>query len=927
MKKFLIALQKKIGKEKVSNRLIDRLALSSDAGFYRLIPQIIVRPNCEQDILILFQLANEYKVAVVFRAAGTSLSGQSISDSVLIDISRSFRDIQIKEQAQKVQVGVGIIGEQVNQHLRPFFKKIGPDPASIQAAMMGGILSNNSSGMCCGVKDNAYHTLDSMRAILPNGFVFDSNSIEDEKILANQFPHIHNGLLSIRSRILSNPKLLKKIRHKYKIKNTMGYSINAFVDYQKPLQILSHLLIGSEGTLGFISTATLKTIPSYPYKITALLFFENIFLSSQAVPQLLDAASVELMDRNSLRSIESSLQKNSKQLGQTVSQLSNTATALLVEYQFLNSAIRQSHAQAIHQKLHSLCSQVFISEDIQEQALYWSLRKGLYPSVGSLRPVGSTALIEDVAVEVKYLANFVLDLQEIFLKYNYNEAILFGHAKDGNLHFVITPSFDNEAEILRYQNLMAEVVDLVLYKYQGSLKGEHGTGRNMAPFVEEEWGEELYLIMKELKTLLDPHNICNPGVILNDDSHVHLKNLKQLPPVDSTIDLCIECGFCEHNCPSRNVTLTPRQRISIWRYLQNDFPFSKEDRKQLLQDYPYQSLDTCATDGVCALACPVNIDTGVYVKKIRAQQHKEFANFFSKQVVSWLRLITFFLRLFLKALTKLSLKDSIKTLTLFLRKFFVLPVFFPTLSPPDSKAKTKQIDNPDFIYFSTCIARTMGGYSNEKDLSHLLLHLSKKAGYQIRIPKTIAHYCCGMPFSSKGYNQAYQKASQATWKLLQQESQNGKIPVLVDTSSCTYTLLQEQEKHEDYSSIQIIDVSEFAANYLLPRFKIRHKQNSVALHITCAARKINAENFYHQIAQACAKQSSFPLQESCCGMAGDRGMFYPELIASAQADHKVEQHGHQGYYSLGKTCEAGLSHVSGHEYLSLLHLLEKTIEK
>jgi D-lactate dehydrogenase len=165
---------------------------------------------------------------------------------------------------------------------------------------------------------------------------------------------------------------------------------------------------------------------------------------------------------------------------------------------------------------------------------------------------------------------------------------------------------------------MDDVAQLVAVEFGGSLKAEHGTGRNMAPFVELEWGSDAYQLMWQLKRLLDPNGILNPDVVLSEDPQIHLKHLKPLPAADEIVDKCIECGFCEPVCPSKGLTLSPRQRIVIWRDIQAK-KRAGVDTTELEAAYQYQGIDTCAATGLCAQRCPVGINTGELVKKLRGR--------------------------------------------------------------------------------------------------------------------------------------------------------------------------------------------------------------------------------------------------------------------------------------------------------------------
>jgi D-lactate dehydrogenase len=193
---------------------------------------------------------------------------------------------------------------------------------------------------------------------------------------------------------------------------------------------------------------------------------------------------------------------------------------------------------------YNLCEPAAFTSDPVLTGKYWAMRSGIFPAVGGTREIGTTCLIEDIAFPIEHLAQATLDLQQLFIEHNYPDAVIYGHALEGNYHFILNQRFDSPQAIAQYDSMMRAVVDLVVDKYHGSLKAEHGTGRNMAPFVRREWGDAAYELMKEVKQLFDPENIMNPGVIFNEDEHSYIEHIKPLPEVHQMIDRCIECGFC-----------------------------------------------------------------------------------------------------------------------------------------------------------------------------------------------------------------------------------------------------------------------------------------------------------------------------------------------------------------------------------------------
>ncbi len=927
---------------RIKCRLIDIAASASDAGFYYLRPKAVVQPNTEEEIIALFHFSQKHNIPLTFRAAGTSLSGQSISDGILVDLSKSWAKIKIENNGEQVRVQPGITGAIVNAHLIKYSKKIGPDPASINSAMMGGILSNNASGMCCGVSKNSYHTTKYIRFILPNGKMYNTEIKEDYDRFKNECGEIYAQINLLKQKINTQPELQKKIREKYKTKNTVGYSVNAFIDYEEPLDILAHVLIGAEGTLGFISEAVLNTVPDYPAKSTALLYFNNMYDACLAITPLIasGAEAIELMDRASLRSVE-----HMPGLPQIIKSLPGEAAALLVEFQansFAEVEEKQNSFLEAATELKLLAAPEF-TRDALQQALLWKVRKGMFPAVGAVRARGTTVILEDIAFPVAKLGDAILDLQLLFKKYAYDNAIIFGHAREGNIHFVVTQAFDNPKEVERYDNFIREVVNLVVKKYDGALKAEHGTGRNMAPFVETEWGTEIYSVMKSLKEVVDPHHLLNPGVIINADKQAHIQNLKDLPEVEEEVDKCMECGFCEHRCPSRNITLTPRQRIVIRRELKIlEKAGRKEDHKQLLKEFQYDGMDTCAVDGLCAEACPVDINTGTLIKRLRRENHNQTSNKIAMLAARNFKTIAASVKFGLKTgntINSIFGKNAMRNLTGGIRKIVpAMPLWSNQLkASPNISTVIKNTaavnSTASVVYFPACISQVMGGsVTGGKSVMETFLKVSAKAGIEVMIPKEVLGSCCGQPFSSKGFNEAFAFMANKTIAKLWQCTQEGKLPVVLDITACTHTLhdcrpvlTAENQKHFD--GLKIIDSINYIADYILPKTKVLAKKDSIALHPVCSLYKMGLTAKFVEIAKQLAVAVDVPMHAGCCGMAGDRGFLFPELTVSATLPeaNDLKDKNFDGYYSTSKTCEIAMSDAVGKNYQSILYLVDQCI--
>lgn len=922
---------------RIKSRYIDLISYASDAGFYHLVPQAVVQPIGEKEIVALFRFSQQHRIPLVFRTGGTSLSGQSITDGILVDLSQYWNKIQIEENGQAVRVQPGITGAMVNTYLKKHARKIGPDPSSINSAMMGGILSNNSSGMCCGVALNSYHTTRYIKFILPDGNTFSTEHKNDYARFEMECAPLFVSLADFRDRIAADQALHDRIRQKYQTKNTVGYALNAFIDYHHPLDIMAHLLIGAEGTLAFIAEAVMDTVPDYAYKSTALLYFPTIYAACQAIVPLTNAGAlmVELMDRASLRAVE-----DMDGMPAIVKTLPETAAALLIEFQEETQAALDARVNGFMASTTSLdmSEPPVFTTNPAEQAFFWKVRKGLFPAVGAVRASGTTVILEDIAFPVAKLGDAILDLQKLFVQYNYLNAIIFGHAKDGNIHFVVTQSFNTPDEVTRYELFMQDVVALVVNKYDGTLKAEHGTGRNMAPFVETEWGGDAYEIMKKVKEAADPHNLLNPGVIINPDARAHLKHLKELPTVEEEVDRCIECGYCEHKCPSRDITTTPRRRIVIRRALkQLQKNGDKANYKVLLDQYQYDVLETCAVDGLCATACPVDINTGDLVKRLRRENHSATANKFALQVAKHFKTVEWAARTAIQVGTGINQVFGAKAMTNLTKGIRSIipsvPLWSTQLSPAPKLniLQPRQSADASIVYFPACISRMLGTYEGKsKNLMETFLSVCDKAGISVVVPDNLSGTCCSQIFSSKGYKDAYQHTANHIIDKLWNDTRQGTLPVVIDVSSCAYTLhhvrptLTDANKQK-FDQLQILDAVDFLHDFVLPKVTAVNKKKSIALHPVCSLEKMKTGHKFVRVAQFFAEEVIVPKNAGCCGMAGDRGFLFPELTASATRPESMEVkcNEHDGYYSSTKTCEIAMSAAVKKNYESVLYLVDE----
>lgn len=924
VKTFVERLAAILPKDRVLTDRFSRTIFGADASPYQLLPEAVVIVDNEAEVADLCKVASNTGTAITFRAAGTSLSGQAVTDSVLVKLSATgWRKFEQRDGGHAVCVGPGLVGGHVNARLAASNRKIGPDPASLATAMMGGIAANNSSGMCCGTAFNTYQTLRSLRVVLADGSTLDTGSDESRAAFTQSHSSLLTELSKLAAEVRSDPGLVSMIKHKYAIKNTIGYQLNAFVDFDDPYDILAHLMVGSEGTLGFISELTLDTVEDPPNKSAALVFYADMDAACSAATALKTSpvSAVEFMDYPSLLSV-----KGRPGVPAEIDQLPVGTSALLVDVRGATVAALEANVSSVMSVLgeYRPTYPVRFASDRTTYEKHWNVRKGLLPAVGGERPAGTTVIVEDVAVPLDKLALAATDLRRLFDRLGYSTAVIFGHALDGNLHIVFPQGFDSEAEVARYAELVDTMAALVIERYQGSLKAEHGTGRAMAPFVELEWGATAYALMKRIKSTFDPHGVLNPNVIISQDAEIHLKHMKQLPPTDPLIDKCIECGFCEPVCPSRALTTTPRQRIVATRALSaeqhTDPAFSKS--------YRYSAIDTCAGDGLCAGRCPVGIDTGAMMRQKREERHGRLGRRSAAVIENHIGAASSVARLALG--TACGTRDIIgdtamRGISEGLRSVTGgrTPRWTKFMPRAGAKPHNSQAgdERPRVVLFTSCVSSVMGparAAPDERPLWSCMESLLSKAGYDPVILTAADSACCGMPFKSKGFPAQAQSSMETLEATLLKASRGGIDPVICDTSPCTQQMLSSLK-----GSITVIDVVEALATLVVPRVEIARKASSVALHITCSSRKMGHASMLQHLAAACADRVTVPQEIECCGFAGDKGFNVPELNASAlrtlrsqlPADCSVG-------YSSSRTCEIGLSTHSDRHYQSIAYLLD-----
>jgi D-lactate dehydrogenase len=907
----------------VSTLAFDRVIAAVDASHYLQTPRAIVTPTSVEEVAALFAYASDSGEPLTFRSGGTSLSGQASTGSILVDTRKFFRTISIEADGLIARLGPGATVRQVNARLMRHGRKLGPDPASEIACTIGGVVANNSSGMACGIEQNTYRTLRSAIVVLPSGTVVDTS--QPDSVLQAAEPKLWAAMNSLRAEVLADPALAAEIVRQHGIKNTMGYGLNSLVDHETPTQILAHLIIGSEGTLGFVAEATFNTVPLLKNAATTLLVFDTLRAATDALVDIIATgpATVELMDAASLRA--ALIDPESRDALPTFDIVDHCA--LLVEYQALDvgELVELSvDAEELFSRL-PLTTVPVLSRDAKIRASLWHIRKGLYATVAGARPSGTTALLEDIAVPVARLSETCAGLTRLFEIHGYGDAVIFGHAKDGNVHFLINEDFENEVNVARYRAFTEDMVDLVLGA-GGTLKAEHGTGRIMAPFVERQYGPVLYRIMLDIKHAFDPAGILNPDTILTDDVDLHLRNLKSTPTVEIEVDRCVECGYCEPVCPSKDLTTTPRQRIVVQRAIaEADLRGDTALAQELRAAQEYEVVETCAVDGMCQTACPVLINTGDLVRRLRSETVgavNSAAWNAAGKVWGTVTSVASLVLTVAAAVPGAAVTVPNRAARAILGADAV-PLWSNDLPAGGDKRLTGTTGVVEAVYFQACVGTMFGPAEGGEGVAVAFQSLAEKAGIGLIRPDSIGSLCCGTPWKSKGILNGYHSMIERTAKALWKASDHGRLPVVCDNSSCSEGLVLALEKA--HPSLRVIDAVDFAAEQILPRLDVDATLGSVVVHPTCSSSRAGSNPNLLTLAAAVAGDVTVPQDWGCCAFAGDRGMLHPELTASATAleSAEVDAHKFDAYVSCNRTCEIGMTRATGHPYQHILEVLDR----
>jgi len=607
--------------------ILHRVAFSTDASIYRIVPECIVVPRSVEDIVAVVQVAATEGIPIAPRGAGSGLAGESLCAGIVLDMTHMTR-IDVHDHGETVTCEPGAVLDDVNAALAPLGRKIGPDPSSGNRATIGGSVANNATGAHSLIYGHLDEHVQSMEIVTSDAQVMT---------VTDQMPRESSRLSRLCHDLLSDHVNLIQESQPHTQRSRSGYSIAGVC--QNDSINLARLLTGSEGTLAIFTKITLRTVPVPKHKALVQFEFSDLNHMAQAVPLIVTQkpAACELMDKRLMDMAREALPQYQDLFPK------DAAALLLVEHSGDTAENVKVGIDRTIKAVGDLAQHTRKVFDANDQQRLWTSRKDAVPLLfrqgGTEHPV---AFMEDVSVEHTKLGKYVAGLETISRRHGVTMTY-FGHAGDGELH--VRPFLDlHNPDHIKTMRSLADEVFALAWSLGGTISGEHAEGLLRAAYVKKQFGEAYYSLLCHIKQLFDPKHILNPGKILNDDPDIMVKNLRRTPDLlpdrltselqfdtdelAHELMLCNGCGLCRtHNeglrlCPvfraMGDELATPRAKATILDYwatgqLDDKVTESSEFRKLL---------DLCINCKACQQQCPSRVDVSKLMGAARARYVK-----------------------------------------------------------------------------------------------------------------------------------------------------------------------------------------------------------------------------------------------------------------------------------------------------------------
>ena len=593
-------LRQLLGPAKVQNDFPTLTAYAVDASIYRMTPKAVVMVESEDDIDAVVRFAVSRGIPLTPRAAGTNLTGSAIGAGIILDVSRMNRILEVNEPERWARVQPGIVLAELNRQLGRRKLLFGPDPSSGDMCKLGGMLANNSSGphtLAYGaVKDN----VDALRVCLPSGAWLSAAPLRLNDPALQQTLASHPSLQPILDMVQQHQALIDGKRPTVS-KNSCGYNLFGLADgLGRGLFDLPKLFVGSEGTLGVMSEATLRLAPKPQGTLTALIHFRRLEEVGDAVPHLLALrpSALEVMDANTLNLI-------GRPAHGIPADAAATLLAELDSHEGEADLRERADRMAALCRRYRLCAEPTIAYDKDQRDQLWKARKALYPTLYRFDPRKKPInFVDDVVVRAERISELIRYLETFFEGQRVPVAI-FGHIGNGNAHIVPLLNVNDPQEFEKMVQAYHEIHQTVLSRFDGSICGEHGDGRVRAEYVRKMFGEDLYQLFVEVKRAVDPTNVMNPGIKISEASfteHIDYQRLSKS---------CATCAKCNSVCPVYDVFQSEDMSSRGWFEIVTSKDYSYLNSKRVVE--------ACLNCKSCRTICPAGVDVSELILQRRAE--------------------------------------------------------------------------------------------------------------------------------------------------------------------------------------------------------------------------------------------------------------------------------------------------------------------
>ncbi|HEX5219178.1 MAG TPA: FAD-linked oxidase C-terminal domain-containing protein [Verrucomicrobiae bacterium] len=905
---------------------LTRQLYATDASHYQIEPLAVAFPRDAKQASSIIQAAQQAGVSVIPRGAGTGLVGGAIGEGVVVDFSRYNRLItEFDVEKYTVRVGAGVVLDQLNGFLRPQGYAFGPDVATSSRATIGGMIANNSSGARCALYGTTVDHVVEVEVVMSDGKVLkvgpEHDTLKVQRLMLEDLAML-NGL-QIGERF---PEGL--------LKRWPGYALDRVL--REPANLIN-VLAGSEGTLAAITSAVVRVVPTPDEIGLALIFFDSIPEAMQASVELADLkpSAIEFLDRMLL---DQTRGQREFQAARDLLELDARPAEGVLAVEFYGDV----EARMAELEKRPLGSRKTILQTLAQINHVWTLRKGglslLTSCKGRAKPV---TCIEDAAVRPKDLPAYYNSLSSLIRDMGL-EASFYGHAASGLLHVRPVLDLQSAEDLKKFREITEEVAALVKH-FKGSFSAEHGVGMGRTEFLRKEIGDDLYLLMRQIKRSFDPHNLFNPGKLVDDGRFKLDKHLRQSPgyalklPFEpmlafsgrdgsfvANLEQCNGCGGCRKETPTMCPTfLATGEEIMSTRGRANTIRAALElrgmSRGDALSSKELEAaLSNCLSCKACINECPSNVNLALLKAELQwarirrdglSLRERLFGSpdFLGRLGCAMPKVVNDLLTSsrFRELLEKITGISAERALPRYAKVRF--DWWFERRQRDSCPARGRVILWDDtFVRY------------NDPHIGIAAVKVLEAAGYEVQL--ATERKCCGRPAFSQGNLGFARKLGAHNLKLLSETADD--VPIIFLEPSCYSMFI------EDYREMNLPDAQRIAARcHLFEEFlddllradttllEFNPRPTTIAIHVHCHAKALTNPAYNHRLASRLPGRKVHYLDTGCCGMAGGFGMMKSKYELSLEiAKPLIEKIRDLPYGSMvvasGASCRHQIEHLA-----------------